>query len=608
MRAQTSERVATRGRPGRRIRPPSPVWLSLLSAIFFGAGLLALAVSLLPAAALEQLVRAVRGEEGAGAYTLAFLGAVHTRLRIVGLGLAGIGATSWVVRGPLEQYYRAAGAATPSLLADVARGARSLATTPGWERAGLVAALLLGLSLRLAFLGLPLRYDEAFTYNEFASKPLYYALSYYPVPNNHLLHTLLVHLSTGLFGNHVWAIRLPALVAGTLVIPATYLAARALYGRASAVLASVAVAGSSPLVEYSVLSRGYSLAGLVFLAVLLCATYARRSGNRAALPLVAGLGALGIYIVPTMVYGVAIVAVWVGLSWLFRVRHRQPAPVLAAWVITGSMLGTGVFVLYVPVLLVSGPESLVANRFTQPLPWSRFAAELGPSLSSTWSLWNRDVPWVVSMVLLSGFLVGTVVDARERRGEPPLLLPVLLACGALLVLQRVVPFERVWLFLLPLYFAVAAHGLARMAGWLPGPVVSEAVATVALGTVFAGVLSATMLTSGRIRASDEAGSFPDAEAVSLALRDRLRENDAVVSLAPSSVPQIQYYFRKHGLDPGAVARERRAGGTLYVVVQNGGVISEVKEAFRAHGLPASDSPILVQRLNVASIYGVNGPG
>ena len=61
---------------------------------------------------------------------------------------------------------------------------------------------------------LPLRYDEATTYNNFVSKPLYVALANYATPNNHLLHTFLAKVSVGLAGNEPWAIRLPALLAG----------------------------------------------------------------------------------------------------------------------------------------------------------------------------------------------------------------------------------------------------------------------------------------------------------------------------------------------------------------------------------------------------------
>lgn len=53
--------------------------------------------------------------------------------------------------------------------------------------------LVLALWVRIHFLSVPIRYDEAWGYNFYASKPLSYGLSQYIDPNNHLLNTFLVH-------------------------------------------------------------------------------------------------------------------------------------------------------------------------------------------------------------------------------------------------------------------------------------------------------------------------------------------------------------------------------------------------------------------------------
>ena len=78
----------------------------------------------------------------------------------------------------------------------------------------LLVILLSALAVRLWFLFEPMRYDEAFTFLQFASKPLYRGLSDYSYPNNHPLHTFLVHIAYRIFGNEPWVIRLPAFCAG----------------------------------------------------------------------------------------------------------------------------------------------------------------------------------------------------------------------------------------------------------------------------------------------------------------------------------------------------------------------------------------------------------
>lgn len=57
----------------------------------------------------------------------------------------------------------------------------------------------IGICLRVWHLGRAVRYDEAWTYVEFASRPLVIGLSNYTAPNNHLLNTLFIHFSTQLF-------------------------------------------------------------------------------------------------------------------------------------------------------------------------------------------------------------------------------------------------------------------------------------------------------------------------------------------------------------------------------------------------------------------------
>ena len=115
--------------------------------------------------------------------------------------------------------------------------------------ATLLTVTLVALLVRVAFLGQPMRTDEATTFIEFVSKPLVFGLAYYPAPNNHLFYTALAHASFVVFGGQEWAIRLPALLAGVLVVPAAYVVAGMYYGRVAAPIAAPRVAVSSPLIR-----------------------------------------------------------------------------------------------------------------------------------------------------------------------------------------------------------------------------------------------------------------------------------------------------------------------------------------------------------------------
>ena len=130
----------------------------------------------------------------------------------------------------------------------------------------------------------------------------------------------------------------------------------------------------------------------------------------------------------------------------------------------------------------------------------------------------------------------------------------------MVLVQRVAPFERVWLFLLPVYLALASAGLVRLGrGRVPD------VAVPGVAVVLAGVMAYASLTSGAIRTSPETGFFPDAEAIAGTLRGRLSADDAVVCAVPAAEPQLAYYFARLGLPPAVLVRQPEQARRLYVV-------------------------------------------
>ncbi|MBK9286139.1 MAG: glycosyltransferase family 39 protein [Flavobacteriales bacterium] len=104
--------------------------------------------------------------------------------------------------------------------------------------------IVLGSILRILQLSAPITYDEAFTYVQYASRPFHILLADYSYPNNHILHSLLVKLCTKLFGLHLWSLRLPALIAGILVMPVFYVFVRVMFNRYIALIALGLVASS----------------------------------------------------------------------------------------------------------------------------------------------------------------------------------------------------------------------------------------------------------------------------------------------------------------------------------------------------------------------------
>jgi hypothetical protein len=198
-------------------------------------------------------------------------------------------------------------------------------------------------------------------------------------------------------------------------------------------------------------------------------------------------------------------------------------------------------------------------------------------------LWNRDLPWPVVAVLVAGVLAHSAQELRQRRA--PVAMLALGVCLALVLAQRVAPFERVWLFLLPLYFVLASGGLLSLAAvkvpqWAGSPA--------AIG--LACLLGAVVLRSGSVLASPETGAFPDAAAVADTLRGQLGPQDAVVTQLPASLPELQYYFRRDGLPLEALVRPPEQAQRVFVV---------------ATGDPPN--ALLEARFPTANLYRVSAP-
>ncbi len=555
--------LATDERRGLPSSGPPDVWsgrLARLLPLLFGALALALLLgSALPTSLAADRLTALRGGVAPGANTLDLVTHLAERMRLAASLCAALALLFWLGRSQTKHFARSGALDTPGLLDDARSAIRAVTRQSAIHQVALLGVVLLGAGFRLVYLQQPIRYDEAFTFTEFASRPLYYGLSFYPEPNNQLLHTLLVHVSYLAFGNQLWAIRLPAFLAGVLVVPATYLVGRQLYGAPAALLGAGLVAASSILIEYSTNARGYTLVALLFLIGIALAGYGVRHANAAAPLAAAAVMALGFYAIPTMLYAFATLLVWVVWSGGFR-RPARWLALVGLVVVTGALS----LLLYLPPLLVSGLNNLLGNRFVVPLDWPSFASELPHSLATTWALWTRDLPLPIVALLVAGFGLAVVLHPRLSRGPgPPLAVAALVACLPILVAQRVVPFERVWLFLVPVVLLTASAGVV----WLLSLVLSRHLDEVGSVLALAATLGLGFLVvqNGSVLRSNETGSFPDAQAVTSLLAGRLGPDDSVVTSIPASLPELQYDFRRGGLDPAALVRTPVAGGQVYLV-------------------------------------------
>ncbi len=437
--------------------------------------------------------------------------------------------------------------------------------------------LLLAIAVRLSFLFQPIRYDEAFTYLVYASKPLHLAFFQNYLPNNHLFHTLLVRATTLLFGNQPWIIRLPALFAGILLVPASYLTIRMLYNKHAAILTAAFVASSSILIEYSTLARGYTIVCLIFLVILCLSVYLKQNRNLLVWCLFATISALGFYTIPIMLYPFGIVMTWLFLHYILKGRNKDKNIILKDLLICLAGVTLLTIVLYIPVFMESGFKSVFANRFVTSKSFSYFFKEFPHSLYLVWQQWNRDIPTGISVALLIGFFTSLFVHKKIARHRISIILPVLIFLLPVLVIQRVVPYSRVWLFLLFLYIGVSSAGLWYIVGLIK---LGDTSAKIMVYTAFALILSVSMglnvVYTQSVYYSEETGILTDAEQITVYLKDYLQPGDRVFAVGPADFPLL-YYFEKYNISNNYLFSDTAAADRILVITNKSG--QTVEEIF-----------------------------
>lgn len=417
----------------------------------------------------------------------------------------------------------------------------------------MTALILLGFAVRSTYLLIPVKHDEAWTFIEFASKPLSVALSTYNSTNNHLLYTLLMHLSVQIFGVQPWTIRLPAIVAGVLMIPMAFQAARRLYrDRTVAWLTAALVAGASHLIEFSVNGRGYTLVTLIFLALLVNASDLLRKPALIRWGLLAVLSALGLYTVPTMLYPLGVVWGWLVLSALLE--KQGPARLrylggIALAVVVGAAI---TLLLYAPILITGSWQEGETTRILSTLNMTEFVDRLDIVIAETLPKWVRDLPDWFATLLSAGLIIGLVMSWRIARQRPLWLLSGLIWLPAVTFVQLVSTYPRLWIFIQPIFLMVAAAGFTYLVSILTtSRKRTHRVVMLFTSVVVCSSMSLSLMGTDAIYMADETGLHNEAEKIVMDLETLVGEEDYV--LCAGACYPVFFYAEIHNYDVGSIA-------------------------------------------------------
>lgn len=452
--------------------------------------------------------------------------------------------------------------------------------------------------VRLRFLEGPMRYDEAFTVWRYAKNPLAEIVADYSLPNNHVFHTVLVHLAARVGGIHPDIVRLPALGAGVLMVPLGFLATGRIAGLTAGLVAAAFLTGSPLLIDYSVNARGYTMAAALSLLMMgMVAELRNGTLRRWSIPVLvlAGIaGGIGFWTVPVFAYLWAPLLLWLVAPGRYGTKRRR---VLEMVGLGGVSLGVA-FLLYLPVILSLGLDALTGNRFVAPDTFGVFGRELPTFLADVAKLWSRNVPVVLIPLLALGFLTALV----DRKAPNVRWLAWSFVVGALAVhlAVRVNPAPRVWVLVLPFALTLASAGI----GGLLDRTTQERQLRPVIAWLW-GFALCVLLVWSVVRAegplSGEGGELLAAEAIALDLERSLTPGDFVAAVNPSTAP-LRYYFELHGLPVAALRQPESLPSEVYVVTYGSQVPADVLDVV---GVPlAAADAELISTYHTGSLWRV----
>ncbi len=406
----------------------------------------------------------------------------------------------------------------------------------------------------LPFLFDPIRYDEAHTYINYASEPLFRTVTRYDAPNNHVFHSVLANLSLRVFGDHLFALRMPALLAQVLWVVLLFAICCRQSNRWMAFSIALLAASFPTVTESAANARGYTVSAALFLCGWLFIELVKVSPR----PFwrLFGLAvsvALMLYTVPTMLYGLCILACWIGLSSCCCVRVAQidcaRTVGRALWLRTAIQLYCAMAIgialamlLYLPVLLTNPISELRSALSSNHLNRFEMFVSLPQYVLKVLHWWLWDIPTLASSLLIVG-AASSLISACLWNGDR---LRVWLACLSAIpccLVLGVWPPERIWLFGLPFLIISSIDGLSLLwdrvcPDWAQSRTVWIA-AGVACWITFHTQLYSHIQTTKRhaiVRQSAEIANW---------LHDPSRSASPILTVTPDSASVI-YHFKRNG--------------------------------------------------------------
>ncbi|WP_033417686.1 hypothetical protein [Cytophaga aurantiaca] len=207
---------------------------------------------------------------------------------------------------------------------------------------------------------MPVSYDEAYTYLQFTSKSIFVSLSFYPLPNNHVLHSIITNITRYIpFLPILFCLRVSSIVVSFFTWLLCFSFLKKYYSKHISLL----ITGISSMLfmsmYYSYMSRGYGLVMLFFvLSFYTSYKIIFENDSRKNWLLFSVSNILGFFTMPSYLYVFIILNVFILWNNRLQLKKQFLYNVFTVFVVV---------ILYMPIIIVNGAGALISNRFVAPI-------------------------------------------------------------------------------------------------------------------------------------------------------------------------------------------------------------------------------------------------
>jgi len=414
----------------------------------------------------------------------------------------------------------------------------------------LLALMAVAGLLRSIALGQQLWYDEITTLVQSVRQPLGAILTTYTSQNQHLLYNVLARLAMDGFGDHIWTLRLPAVLFGVAAVPALYFCARQWTSAREAWLACLLLTASYHHVWFSQNARGYT--GMAFWTLLATYFFARAGREHAGRLWVCygAAMALGLYTHLTMVFvSAGHFAVYL---WMLLLEKLPPilrdeagdATALGArrWQPLTGFVSSALFtaVLYSPILpsvlqktVAQATKTSVASEWTNPL-WTLLETIRGLAAGT-----GGKLGWILLPAAGVIALAGLASYWKQDRAAVALMIvPGLLTAGVMLALEHNL-WPRFFFFAIGFAFLLLVRGAMATGNW------AASLAGQPARGLLAGTALALLMIAGSAWSVRSAWIYPKQDfAGAMQLVDVQRQPGEPVLIAGLAIFPYKDYFQR----------------------------------------------------------------